>query len=124
MDESKTEPTNEELKAELQWLRSRVNQMERERSRPSSVGTYTSEPSKAVAVAYILWFLLGQLGAHRFYLGSPLGVLHLVLAIAGWVVFWLFSIIGGAIILGILALLLIYDLLWINEAVNEYNSNN
>lgn len=31
---------------------------------------YASE-QKSVAVAYLLWFFLGGVGAHRFYLGKP-----------------------------------------------------
>ena len=41
---------------------------------------------KSVGVAYLLWFFLGMLGAHRFYLGSTgAGVAILLLTILiGW----------------------------------------
>ena len=51
-------------------------------------------PPKSVAVAYLLWFFLGWLGIHRFYLartGSAILMLLLVLA-AGF--FTLIPIIG------------------------------
>lgn len=36
---------------------------------------------KSLIVAYILWFFLGYVGAHRFYLGRPLsGVIMLALS--------------------------------------------
>ncbi len=39
---------------------------------------------KSVLVAYLLWFFLGWLGLHRFYLGYPLsGVVMLVLWAVG-----------------------------------------
>ena len=28
---------------------------------------------KSLLVAYVLWFFLGYIGAHRFYLGRPVG---------------------------------------------------
>jgi len=36
---------------------------------------------KSLIVAYVLWFFLGYVGAHRFYLGRPLsGVIMLALS--------------------------------------------
>ncbi|MEW9921438.1 TM2 domain-containing protein [Marimonas sp. MJW-29] len=41
--------------------------------------------SKSAVVAYLLWFFLGGLGAHRFYLGrSGSGIAMLVLFVLGW----------------------------------------
>jgi TM2 domain-containing membrane protein YozV len=40
---------------------------------------------KSTGVAYLLWFFVGQFGAHRFYLGSTgLAVGQLVLGLLGW----------------------------------------
>ena len=40
---------------------------------------------KSLGVAYLLWFFLGQFGAHRFYLGeSGTGAAQLILGIIGW----------------------------------------
>jgi TM2 domain-containing membrane protein YozV len=33
--------------------------------------TYANSMRKETGVAYLLWFFLGQFGAHRFYLGKP-----------------------------------------------------
>ncbi|WP_244176652.1 TM2 domain-containing protein [Thioclava sediminum] len=41
--------------------------------------------AKSPVVAYLLWFFLGMLGAHRFYLGKTgTGVAQLILCILGW----------------------------------------
>ena len=40
---------------------------------------------KSTAVAYLLWFFLGGLGVHRFYLGrTGTAVAMLVMSILGW----------------------------------------
>lgn len=40
---------------------------------------------KSTGVAYLLWFFLGYLGAHNFYIGRKLlGVLEVLLALIGW----------------------------------------
>jgi len=45
---------------------------------------------KSLIVAYILWFFLGYIGAHRFYLGKPLsGFIMLMLSAATLVVTFL-----------------------------------
>lgn len=44
---------------------------------------------KSVGVAYLLWFLLGWLGVHRFYAGhTKTGVIQMVLlfTVVGWLV--------------------------------------
>jgi TM2 domain-containing membrane protein YozV len=41
--------------------------------------------ANSVGVAYLLWFFLGALGAHRFYLGrTGTGIAQLLLFIFGW----------------------------------------
>ena len=46
-------------------------ELDRERRRPG--------------IAYLLWFFLGQLGGHNFYLGKPLwGLLYAALSITGF----------------------------------------
>lgn len=43
---------------------------------------------KNTLVAYLLWFFLGSLGIHRFYLGeTTTGVVILILNILGWLTF-------------------------------------
>lgn len=55
----------------------------------SDTRTYPDRPQrpvvvraeKSVGVTYLLWLLLGILGAHKFYLGRPgMGVLYLLTA--------------------------------------------
>lgn len=44
---------------------------EREPQRPASAETKTYVTPKSTSTAYAFWFFFGGLGAHRFYLGSP-----------------------------------------------------
>ncbi|GAB3057950.1 NINE protein [Virgibacillus ainsalahensis] len=40
---------------------------------------------RSLALAYILWFFLGQIGIHRFYTGRvATGTMQLLLGIFGW----------------------------------------
>lgn len=40
---------------------------------------------KSLGVSYVLWFFLGQFGAHRFYLGRTGSALaQLMMALIGW----------------------------------------
>lgn len=40
---------------------------------------------KSTGASYLLWFFLGGLGAHRFYLGrTGTGIAQLMLALFGW----------------------------------------
>ncbi|MBB4567423.1 TM2 domain-containing protein [Rhizobium leucaenae] len=53
--------------------------------------------AKSVGAAYLLWFFLGTLGAHRFYLGrTGSGVAQLVLFVLGWLT--TFLVIGFALL--------------------------
>lgn len=41
---------------------------------------------KSTGIAYLLWFLLGGIGAHRFYAGrTSTGVVFLALQLIGWI---------------------------------------
>ncbi|MGX7350201.1 TM2 domain-containing protein [Dolosicoccus paucivorans] len=46
---------------------------------------------KSAGVVYLLWFVLGGIGAHRFYLGRPISGLILLLTtvLTGWFTFFL-----------------------------------
>lgn len=58
--------------------------------------------AKSTGAAYLLWFFLGQLGAHRFYLGRPgSGIVQLLLCIMGWATVVIVVGIVPLIILGI-----------------------
>lgn len=73
---------------------------------------------KSLLVAYVLWFFLGYIGAHRFYLGRPLSgflmlalsAITLVLSLVSfgflaflWVVVGLWWLIDALLIPGIVA---------------------
>lgn len=52
---------------------------------------------KSIPAAYLLWFFLGGLGAHRFYLGEKgTAIAQLLLGLLGWLPFFI-----GWVILGI-----------------------
>ncbi len=64
---------------------------------------------KNILVAYLLWFFLGQLGVHRFYLGRiGSGVAQLVLCVVGYFLLFVFGI--GLIFLIPLWIWLIVDI--------------
>lgn len=44
------------------------------------------KPLASVGVAYVLWLLLGALGAHHFYLGKPGRGVFYLLTLGGFVV--------------------------------------
>ncbi|MDI6711284.1 MAG: TM2 domain-containing protein [Thermoanaerobacterales bacterium] len=65
------------------------------------------EERKSTTVAYLLWFFLGGVGAHRFYLGKPgtaLGMLALNLL--GWLTLGIFV---GFLFLAVFAIWWIVD---------------
>lgn len=84
------------------------------RNQTTTTTTSVSVSPKNMVVAYVLWFFLGQLGVHRFYLGKiGGGVGQLVLAILGYATVGFFGF--GFLFLGILWLWLIIDLFLIPD---------
>lgn len=58
---------------------------ERARSHPASASTPAFVREKSMGTAYLLWFFLGGLSGHRFYLGFPVsGVFQAALWPLGW----------------------------------------
>lgn len=58
--------------------------------------------AKSVGAAYLLWFFLGTLGAHRFYLGrTGSGLAQLALLVIGWLTAAIVIGFGFLIALGI-----------------------
>ncbi len=77
-------------------------------ARDAALSTMMFEANKkSVGVAYLLWFFLGGLGAHRFYAGKAFtAILLLLLFLLGWMT----VIIGvGFVFLGIVGLWLLID---------------
>jgi len=74
---------------------------------------------KSTLLAYVLWFFLGQLGIHKFYLGQvAAGIVYLVLGVIGWATTF---ILIGWVPLGVLWILLIIDLFTIPGTVQRIN---
>jgi len=75
---------------------------------------------KSTLVAYLLWFFLGQLGIHKFYLNKTfMGLTYLGLGVIGWATTFIF--IGWAF-LAVLWVMLIIDLFTIPGAVAKLNA--
>lgn len=69
---------------------------------------------KNIVVAYILWWFLGFLGIHRFYLDRPTsGLIQILLLALGWIPFFL-----GWVVLAIWWLL---DAYFVYQYVEAYN---
>jgi TM2 domain-containing membrane protein YozV len=72
--------------------------------------------AKSPVVAYLLWFFLGQLGIHRFFLNKPHAVTMLVLFVLG--IFTAVFLIGIPMLLAVMIMWII-DAFKISEWVNE-----
>lgn len=74
---------------------------------------------KDVLVAYLLWFFLPWVGAHRFYLGRPgSAVAQLVLAICGGLLLIVFV---GFLMWAALGVWILVDAVLIPGMVREHN---
>ena len=47
---------------------------------------------KSTVVAYLLWFFLGGLGIHRFYLGRPISGIFYLLTVGGFAIGWIIDL--------------------------------
>ena len=75
---------------------------------------------KSVFIAYLLWFFLGTIGAHRFYVGKiPSGIIMLVLCVISWVLTLVFV---GVIGFGILFVWLLVDVFLVHVYVSQHNT--
>ena len=74
---------------------------------------------KSALLSYVLWFFLGWLGVHKFYLQQPFqGISYILLWAVGW---FTTPIIIGWFILGLWGLLMIIDLFVIPLRVAQLN---
>ena len=77
--------------------------------------------SKSAGIAYLLWFFLGYLGVHRFYIGATgTAVAQLLLAVIGALTA---VILIGFVFIFILAVWWIVDLFLIPGMVSSYNNS-
>ncbi|MFC3480929.1 hypothetical protein CKW39_05760 [Kocuria sp. WRN011] len=75
---------------------------------------------KSALLSYVLWFFLGWLGVHKFYLQQPFqGIFYVLLWAIGW---FTTPIIIGWFILGLWGLLMIIDLFLIPLRVAQLNA--
>ena len=59
----------------------------------STVVTSSGAPEKSIAVAYLLWFFLGWLGAHQLYMGRGIGIwLISLFTLQGCGIWWLIDL--------------------------------
>lgn len=74
---------------------------------------------KSAGTAYLLWFFLGGVGGHRFYLGSTgPAVGQLILFVLGWTTIWFFI---GFFFLVPLGIWLLVDVFMISDMVRNHN---
>lgn len=74
---------------------------------------------KSMVVAYLLWFFLGGLGGHRFYIGKPLSALMMTgLWFLGFLTAWIFI---GYLFYFIVYTWAIVDAFLLHGAINRIN---
>ncbi|MCP3426865.1 TM2 domain-containing protein [Rothia sp. AR01] len=75
---------------------------------------------KSMLIAYLLWLFLGIFGVHKLYLAQPIQfVFYLILHGLGWL---LSAIFIGYLFFGVLALLLLIDIVAIPLRVGTLNA--
>ncbi|SAL87375.1 TM2 domain protein [Caballeronia arvi] len=74
---------------------------------------------KSLVVAFLLWFFLGYLGAHRFYAGKTLsGILQLVMSLIGAAL----TFAGvGFVLLGVVGIWLFVDIFLLPGLIRNHN---
>lgn len=97
------------------------DQGHRQQTQPVYVNnTYIVQNDKSMVLTYVLWFFLGSLGIHKFYLGhNTAGITYLVLSVIGWATSWLLV---GFAVLAVVAVLLFVDIFLIPGHVRQANA--
>ena len=76
---------------------------------------------KSAGVAYLLWFLAGGFGGHRFYIGrTGSAVTQLLLSFFGWTTIWFLGF--GLLFLIPLGIWLLIDLFTLGGMAAEHNN--
>lgn len=80
-------------------------------------------PAKRKSTAYLLWFFLGGVGAHKFYLGRPLaGALYIAACGGFWILLLTKTSVPAALVLSVIAAVsLVVDLFTIPSQVAAAN---
>lgn len=102
--------------------------------RDGSTGRPTSAPSsdaiammtydankKSALIAYLLWFFVGWLAAHRFYLGRPGSVFMMLLILVAAIPLWAAEPRAGLLAILVLVLWWLVDALLIPGMTRSYN---
>lgn len=109
-----------------------VNNLERKSTMSTQqlqlVTSEMGKRQKSVGVSYLLWFFLGGLGLHKFYLGNTAwGLAYLIVTLLGIIIGFLTLGIGFIILAIFPGLALLYDLFTLpsqaraaNEQVEAY----
>ena len=96
-----------------------------------SIEARLANETKSAGVAYLLWFFLGTLAVHCFYLGqSKIGIIRLLLGCLGWILTFVglsaamagesgASLAWGLIFLGVAGIWLIVDLFRIPSYIRQ-----
>ena len=80
------QPSKAEIEAELRAQYRETIKRTAAEDRASQRTRYTTGP-KSMGVAYMLWFVFGTLGGHRFYLGRiPSGAIMAAMSLTGTVI--------------------------------------
>lgn len=78
-----------------------------------------AKPARETWLAYLLWFLIGGFGIHKFYLEQMgMGVLYIVFNIVGWV---LAPVLIGLLLLIPLWIMLFVDLFSMPSRIRKVN---
>ena len=76
---------------------------------------------KSTGLAYVIWFFLGGLEIHRFYLGRTVsGAAMLTLCVLGWLTLFIYV---GVFMLIALCIWWIVDAFLISSMTTEHNNN-
>lgn len=63
---------------------------------------FARSDQKSILLAYLLWFFLGGIGAHRFYLGYNNSGIAMALLLAGTLVFGIAAFLSPILYVGLL----------------------